>query len=431
MAADVRDAGEVGRGGGRIVEEAQRDPARHEMALDPGVLLGRLGRLRHRLIGRAVIADIEQLARHDPPLDPPLLRIMDLGELARRGQQHLGGLGGLVGAAQKLHLREDVARVVAGVGRHGVELLLAIGGFLVVAGLAVERDARLRDGDLGAAQPARRPQRGLVVIGEQPLLHARLVIDDAQEFAIAVEHRLLDVGGQLIVAPGLAQLRGAAVAVALGEERARQHQPSHARLRRRVLEEAHGLRRLDVLHPQHRLGAAAEHAEARPIRIGGDEGEVARARGAVAVAAQDDPFDELARRRVGDGGLDVGRLAGAPQAQALDGGVVHRRRGLRGLRLTPRRQRGQRHRFVGDRFLVLAVLAVLGLGRQLLAGLAGGLPGLAGDLGGLGGRALVGMGGRALGGLGGRAFGAAARCRGLRHERRHEQARTSERSNQR
>ena len=106
MAADVRDAGEVGRGGGRIVEEPQRDPAGHEMALDPGVLLGRLGRLRHRLIGRAVIAGIEQLARHDPPLDPPLLRIMDLGELARRGQQHLGGLGGLVGAAQKLHLRK-------------------------------------------------------------------------------------------------------------------------------------------------------------------------------------------------------------------------------------------------------------------------------------------------------------------------------------
>ena len=79
MAADVRDAGEVGRGGGRIVEEPQRDPARHEMALDPGVLLGRLGRLRHRLIGRAVIAGIEQLARHDPPLDPPLLRIVDLG----------------------------------------------------------------------------------------------------------------------------------------------------------------------------------------------------------------------------------------------------------------------------------------------------------------------------------------------------------------
>ena len=178
------------------------------------------------------------------------------------------------------------------------------------------------------------------------------MIDVAQEFAIAVEHLLLDVGGQLIVAPGLAQLRGAAVAVALGEERARQHQPSHARLRRRVLEEAHGLRRLDVLHPQHRLGAAAEHAQARPIRIGGDEGEVARARGAVAVAAQDDPFDELARRRVGDGGLDVGRLAGAALAQALDGALDQRDLGLRGLRLRPLRQRDLRHHgFVGDRFL--------------------------------------------------------------------------------
>ena len=152
-----------------------------------------------------------------------------------RGQQQPRGVGDLVAAAQKLHLREDVAGVVARVRRHRIELLLAVAGLLLIAGLAVERDARLRDRDGGAPQPARRPQRGLVVVGEKPLLHARLVVGAAQELGMAFEHLLLDIGGQRIVAPDLAHQRARAFLVALRKERARQHQAAHARLRRRAL----------------------------------------------------------------------------------------------------------------------------------------------------------------------------------------------------
>ena len=100
MAAHVLDAGEVRRRRGRVIEIAQRDPARHEMALDAGVLLGRLGRIRHHLIGGAGVAEIEQLARHHPPFDPPFLPIVDLGEIVRGGQQHLRGFVELAVVAQ-------------------------------------------------------------------------------------------------------------------------------------------------------------------------------------------------------------------------------------------------------------------------------------------------------------------------------------------
>ena len=85
MDTHVLDAGEVRRRGGRVVEKPQRDPAGHEMALDPRVFLGRLGSVPHHQIRGAGIAEIEQLARQDAPLDPPFLRIVDLGKLARGG----------------------------------------------------------------------------------------------------------------------------------------------------------------------------------------------------------------------------------------------------------------------------------------------------------------------------------------------------------
>lgn len=139
VAAHVLDACEVRRRRGRIIEKPQRDPARHEMALDPGVFLGRLGSIRHQQIRGSGIAKIEQFARHDPPLDPPFLPILEPGKLARYGQQHLRGFGDLVVVAQKVHLREEISGFEACVRWHGLQELLGI------AGLAVERNARLRD----------------------------------------------------------------------------------------------------------------------------------------------------------------------------------------------------------------------------------------------------------------------------------------------
>ena len=80
-------------------------------------------------------------------------------------------------------------------------------------------------------------------------------------------------------------------------------------------------REVRVLLPQHHLGAAAEHAGARPARIGGEEGLVAREIRGVVVAAQDRPFDELAGDRIGDALLEVGRVRGLAAAGEREGVV--------------------------------------------------------------------------------------------------------------
>ena len=210
MRAHLLDAGEVRRRRRRVIEEPQRDPAGHEVALDPGVFLGRLGRFRHHPIGRAGIADIEQLARHYPSLDPPFLAVVDLGEIGGSGQHHLRGFGDLLVVAQEVRAGEEITGIAARLLRHGVEQLLGI-----AAALAGERETQLGDREVGAPQPVRRAHRGVLVGGDKPLLHARLVIGPAQEVGVALEHLLLDIGGNRIVAPRIAHQRLGAFGVAL------------------------------------------------------------------------------------------------------------------------------------------------------------------------------------------------------------------------
>src|SRR5258706_869205 len=117
-----------------------------------------------------------------------------------------------------------------------------------------------------------------------------------------------------MVAPGLAYKRLGGFDVALRDEGGTQHQAAGAGLRRRAVEEAQRLCRLDVLDPEHRLRALAEHPEVRPTGIAGDEAEKTLAVGAAVVAAQNDPFDKFTRHRIRDGGRNFGRLAGAAVA---------------------------------------------------------------------------------------------------------------------
>jgi hypothetical protein len=89
---------------------------------------------------------------------------MDLSELAGGGQHHLRGFGDLALVAQNAHVRENVSGIVACFRRHRLKQLLGIAAF------AVERCARLRDGNVGAPEPARGSHRGFVVGGKEPLL---------------------------------------------------------------------------------------------------------------------------------------------------------------------------------------------------------------------------------------------------------------------
>src|ERR1700680_2125778 len=81
-----------------------------------------------------------------------------LGSAASAPTWYAGGalppsrsLSDLRGVAQTVHLREDIAGVVAGIRRHGLEQLLRIAALVLrIAPLAIERDAHLGDCDLGS-----------------------------------------------------------------------------------------------------------------------------------------------------------------------------------------------------------------------------------------------------------------------------------------
>src|SRR5260221_2272429 len=117
-----------------------------------------------------------------------------------------------------------------------------------------------------------------------------------------------------MLTPGLVYRRLGGLDVPVRDECERKQQAASARLRRRAVEEAQRVCRLDVLDPEHRSRALAEHPEVRPTGIAGDEAEKTLAVGAAVVAAQNDPFDKFTRHRIRDGGRNFGRLAGAAVA---------------------------------------------------------------------------------------------------------------------
>ncbi len=109
-AADA-DPRKMLRGGGRIGQEAQRDPARGELLFGlVDVAGGQCGVTRDQ-IGGAVLADVEHLARQQSPLDPPFVDIVEPVRVARRAQHQLRGFGEFLFAAQQLDPAEDIAGV--------------------------------------------------------------------------------------------------------------------------------------------------------------------------------------------------------------------------------------------------------------------------------------------------------------------------------
>ena len=150
----------------------------------------------------------------------------------------------------------------------------------------------------------------------------------------------------------------------LGEERAAEREASLGRQRPVSGERANG-GEVGVLLPQHRFGPLAEHRDARPARIGGDEGLEAGEIGAVLVAAQDRPFDQLAGEGIGDPLLHFGgvfRLAATgifdrlPHGREVRGGSGHGRRQGPDVRVavSSRRERGQRRRLPPESCVLMA-----------------------------------------------------------------------------
>ncbi len=131
-AADA-DAREMLGGGRRIVEEAQRDPARGEFLLGLVDVAGGQRGVPRDQIGGAVFADVEHLARQQPPFDPPFVEIVQPGRILRRAQHQLRGLGEFLLAAQQLDLGEHVAGIAVQFARHRFEQRLALEAFWLTA----------------------------------------------------------------------------------------------------------------------------------------------------------------------------------------------------------------------------------------------------------------------------------------------------------
>ena len=101
------------RGRRRVVEKAQRNPARGEFLLGlVDVARGQSGVARDQ-VGIAVFADVEHFPRQQPPFDPPFIQIVQAAGILRRAQHQLRGLGEFLFPAQQLDLAEDVAGIAA------------------------------------------------------------------------------------------------------------------------------------------------------------------------------------------------------------------------------------------------------------------------------------------------------------------------------
>ena len=323
-AADA-DAGEMLRGDRRVLQEAQRNPARGEFLLGLVDVARRKCCVPRNQVGVAVFADVEHLARQQAPLDPPFVEIVQTVRIFRRRQHELRGLLEFLFAAKPLDPGEHVAGVAVQFARHRIEQRLEVGGFLV------GRNARLGQRDMARAQPFGRAHAAGFLLGAvQQRVHPRLVVARRQQRTELVDRSDFGVFRHAIVAPGLAHQPFGIGAIAARDHDLRQRELALGGDRRLVFEPRPDCCVVAAVVPQRGLDAPAQERLRRPARIGGDKRAVALDRSAVVVAAQDQPFRELAGDRIGDRGLRLRGVGGLLLAHELDDVFQHVLVGLRG-----------------------------------------------------------------------------------------------------
>ena len=155
---------------GRLAQEAQRNPAGGELLLGAIVFVVWCRRLAGQRISQFEVAEVEQFARDEPPLDPPLIDVVQLRGIARRGCHQATGLVDFVAAAQPLNAAEDVTGVALAGCRHRFQQRLGVALFVDNSG------ARLGDRQLHGVEVMRGAQSGVIVLGIEPRVHADLVV---------------------------------------------------------------------------------------------------------------------------------------------------------------------------------------------------------------------------------------------------------------
>ena len=173
-----------------------------------------------------------------------------------------------------------------------------------VGGLLVGRDARLGQRDLAGAEPLGGAQRRLPARCRRagsPSAPCGRPASAARRTGRARCSRCLRTCRSLRQASRTS--RSALARSPRAEHRPRQRELALGRERRFVLEPRPHGGVVAMVVPQRGFDAPAQEGLRRPARIGGEEGAIALDRRAIVVAAQDDPFRELARDRIGDRGL--------------------------------------------------------------------------------------------------------------------------------
>ena len=162
-----------------------------------------------------------------------------------------------------------------------------------------DRGTGLHDRKLVVAEALRGALRAGEVLGADAPVHARTVVVAVEKIAERLEHCGLQGLRQFVRSPCVAGQPRRAVPITLCEQHARQRQLALGTCGP-IANEAANRRRIAALLPQPRLRAPAQQRGARPFRFSGDERRVAAESRCRRRVAQDEPLDELLRRRIRD-----------------------------------------------------------------------------------------------------------------------------------
>ena len=295
------------------------------------------------LVGELRFARVEQAACDHAPFGPPRVGLDEVFGAAHLAED-FGGFDGLVGAAQHLHARERIARVLAHRGRHRVHQL---GGVR----LAMHRAARLRQRHVILADEFGGAHRGGVLALVEHPRRAEAVIRCVQHVAELLADGAFRPRAQIILAPRLLHQRFGFGLAAGGDVRAGERDAPGGR-GGRALGEAFAHERVRRLADVERvLEARLQEAGRRPVGIAVDEGGEPLMPGGLGLQAQRRPFQRRAAEFVRcalRGLVALGEIACAigGDGGAQRGGVGafgQRRQGGR-LRRTGRRDLGRKLR---------------------------------------------------------------------------------------
>ena len=176
----------------RIVQKAECDPTRVKRCLD--FLDGAFSHMRGGdIVGELVLAEIEKIAGDDTPFVPPGVGIDQVGGVARRAEQKLGGVGRTARLPVGFHQRQTIAWIGAnGGGKRGKAFQ---GARLAANGGDAGRVEILR------ASKARDAARVSDPVGIEKLFHTIFVVGARQKRLKCLEKPALGGNVEFLLTP--------------------------------------------------------------------------------------------------------------------------------------------------------------------------------------------------------------------------------------